>query len=705
MSKFPGWLNGSYTLASTPAACQRLQNLYAEVMEVEGEKSVGLLKGCPGLATALLTLPKSPLRALLAAGTPLYPLSGTAGRLFAVAGDSLYEVFADGTYTDRSALGAPATTVGNDGKPAILIPNGNQLAVISAGQFYIDNGAGPYQPLRMPASGDCNTIALSGTCTVTNGAVARVAGDFFNGIQFFDLITINGTARSVSFIGAGALLSTLQISENVTTGVVAWTCYAANVTLGSSGTLTGFPATLTVGSTITINAVAYRVSKLPYAGGVASNSRVNLTASPGNQSDVPWLVSVLNAVVNCSGGAPNTLTWVSGDPFPLYGLIGAQVYLNGGAVGAPNSNVVLSPTSMTLSAGAALANASFSVNPLLVASTGAYLDNFFVISPPSSRFIQVSAAGDGTSWDGLDEAAKESYPDNIGKLLAMHEQLYVFGESSTEVWRAPGSDPNFPFQRDPGACMSVGIAAPESAATGPQGPCWIGSGLEGGPIAYYAQGSIPTRISTHAIEQAWSKYSTVADAEAFTFKLDGHYFWQIGFPTADATWLYDFTASAQMGKPMWAERNSYDGAAFHRHRARCHAYVWGKHLVGDFSNGKIYEMTDTVFTDAGQPITCIRTLPHLCAERLRQFFQKLQIDMATGGVAFTVKVEWSDDGGTTFVGGTGQFLVTTSTTDNIARLAFFGLGSSEDRVFRITVTGNGRKALINAYLDVLTGIS
>jgi hypothetical protein len=157
---------------------------------------------------------------------------------------------------------------------------------------------------------------------------------------------------------------------------------------------------------------------------------------------------------------------------------------------------------------------------------------------------------------------------------------------------------------------------------------------------------------------------------------------------------------------MWHERNSWDGAAFHRHRAAFHCYVWGKHWVGDFSNGNIYQMDSGIYTDAGQTITCVRTLPHLCEQRLRQFFSKLQLDLETGGgAALTIVVEWSDDGGTAWVGGGVNFTYTASTTKKLDRAAFWQLGSSDDRVFRITITGNARKALLNLYLDVFTGIS
>jgi hypothetical protein len=234
---------------------------------------------------------------------------------------------------------------------------------------------------------------------------------------------------------------------------------------------------------------------------------------------------------------------------------------------------------------------------------------------------------------------------------------------------------------------------------------WIGADLRGQPCCYRAQGFQPVRISTHAIETVWGSYSTIADAEAFVYELDGHEFYQVSFPTAGTTWVYDFTASTQMGRPLWHERQYYDGT---RHRARFHAFVWGKHWVGDYSTGAIYEMSSSQYQDAGQAIHCVRTFQHLCEERLRQFFSRLQADLETGNASVTVQLEWSNDGGHTFP---SSRTVTIAQNDGggnpnyAARAIFNRLGSARDRVFRLTITGNCRIALINGYLDAVQGLS
>src|SRR6266700_2141857 len=106
MAPLKGWLNPSYELASSNASVQALKNLYAEVIESGDEKVVGFLKGCPGLAAALVTLPSTGstgpfhVRALLGAGAPL----SNADSMFAVAGSKVYQIYVGTVTTSGTAV-------------------------------------------------------------------------------------------------------------------------------------------------------------------------------------------------------------------------------------------------------------------------------------------------------------------------------------------------------------------------------------------------------------------------------------------------------------------------------------------------------------------------------------------------------------------------------------------------------------------------
>lgn len=97
-----------------------------EVNESGQGKSAIVLYPSPGLSL-FASLPDSPIRAEWYIATP-----NVAPRFFAVAGSNLYEVFSDGTFIARGA-------VGSDLNPASLANSNIQLMIASGGQGYCLN--------------------------------------------------------------------------------------------------------------------------------------------------------------------------------------------------------------------------------------------------------------------------------------------------------------------------------------------------------------------------------------------------------------------------------------------------------------------------------------------------------------------------------------------------------------------------------------
>ncbi len=329
----------------------------------------------------------------------------------------------------------------------------------------------------------------------------------------------------------------------------------------------------------------------------------------------------------------------------------------------------------------------------VLASCGALLDGYFVVAKPDSGQIFVSGLNDGASpWDPTDVATAEAYADHIDMILADHQELWLFGRKTTEVWRNEGGV-DFPLRRDPGGFIHQGIMARWSAVRLPGGPGWIGGDARGGPVAWMAQGFQPRRVSTHAVEQEWEKYSTVSDAVGYTYQQHGHTFWVLNFAAGNATWVYDVTTN------LWHER-AY-GA--NRHRANHHAYVFDKHLVGDYSTGVIYEMDTDIYTDAGAAIVRTRTCPHISDEEHRIAYHRLQLNVEVGEISSpSFSLDWSNDGGHTWIaspivktgGAAGQYKT---------RILWRRLGASRDRVFRVTSSAAMRHAWIDAYLRLTGG--
>src|SRR4029077_9646400 len=131
----------------------------------------------------------------------------------------------------------------------------------------------------------------------------------------------------------------------------------------------------------------------------------------------------------------------------------------------------------------------------------------------------------------------------------------------------------------------------------------------------------------------WSTYSTIADLVTFSYQEQGHTFVVLNFPTAQKTWVLDVTLAVQIGAhSAWHQRGFWNSviAQFRMHRAFCHTFNFGMHLVGDPTTGTVYQQSSTILNDFGNRIRRIRRAPHISKEQSRIFHHELQVDVETG---------------------------------------------------------------------------
>lgn len=232
------------------------------------------------------------------------------------------------------------------------------------------------------------------------------------------------------------------------------------------------------------------------------------------------------------------------------------------------------------------------------AKMGAFLDGYFLVLQAGTDKFYLSDLEDGTAWNGVDVGQSNQSSDITQALIVDHREIWLFGSQTTGVWYNNG-DPSFPFVPISGVFIQQGIAAPFTAQSLDNSVFWLGGNEQGAGIAYRASQFTPQRISTHAVEWAWQQYPRIDDAIAWVYQDDGHSFYVIWFPTGETTWVYDVTASQQMGQNVWHERAHWNPqlTEWQPHVARCHAYAFGKHFVGDRRSGGIYEQSLTFFDE------------------------------------------------------------------------------------------------------------
>lgn len=339
------------------------------------------------------------------------------------------------------------------------------------------------------------------------------------------------------------------------------------------------------------------------------------------------------------------------------------------------------------------------------ADTVQFIDGYFAFNKPGTGQFQITALY-GTSIDPLDFATAEGAPDLLLSLLVDHREIWLFGETSTEVFYNSGNA-DFPFERINGAFIEQGCAAKFSPAKLDNTVYWLTSDERGFGTVQRAEGYRPQRVSTHAVEYAISQMSRIDDAVAYTYQQEGHSFYVLNFPTAQQTWVFDAATS------LWHQRAWRDPStgALKQDRAICQMAFSGETIVGDNLNGNLYILDLDYFTDAGVPIARIRACPHLNDPSYRwQMFAALQVDMQTGvglttgqGSDPKAMLQWSDDGGYTWsnelwapIGKIGE---------RLSRVRWRRLGRSRDRVFKVTVTDPVRVVMIGASVQVSVGQS
>jgi len=252
-----------------------------------------------------------------------------------------------------------------------------------------------------------------------------------------------------------------------------------------------------------------------------------------------------------------------------------------------------------------------------------FLDTFFIFNKPGTGIYYISLALSNT-FDPTYWATKIGFSDKLVAAVVVHREIWLIGESTTEVWVNSGAT-SFPFELMTGAFIEHGCGAKYSIAKMGDAIYWLSKNLQGQNVILKGNGYQAARVSTHAIETAIASYATVADAIGYTYQQEGHKFYVLTFPTADKTWVYDETTT------LWHERCYVDSDGIERrHRVNGMAYAYGVNVGIDWETGALYRVDLDTYTDAGQPIIRRRGFPHMGDGGNRVFYSQFLADMEVG---------------------------------------------------------------------------
>jgi hypothetical protein len=277
-------------------------------------------------------------------------------------------------------------------------------------------------------------------------------------------------------------------------------------------------------------------------------------------------------------------------------------------------------------------------------------------------------------------------------------------ENFTAFWINVGAAP-FAFQRLDGVYPHKGCAAPASLVVADERAMWLGKSNSGQGTFYAFRGYAPDRISTFAIEYQIGQYPTISDCIGMTYTMEGHVFFIWTFPTANATWVYDATASEIMKVPMWYQWGQFVGGVLTRWSPNWTTLFANEVIAGDCANGNIYRLDMDALTDNGAAKKCLRSWRHL-AEDVESAAKCnfLDIECDTGlNVSANVNpqlvLRQSLDGGLSWSAEQYQTAGQTGVTNldiRFSRLGATRRGLNNDRLFELSTTDQMRIGWLGA---------
>jgi hypothetical protein len=703
-----GFVGASYEAPSIYQDAQECINFRPEIDPTKGQGARGVvaLYPTPGL-TNQVTLQNSAV---------VRGMRTVSGGQYCVAVCGSYVYVLNSSFTP-TIVGQLSTSTGQVG----ITDNGLNVYIVDGSYRYTWR-------ISNPAAAVFQGTISGTTLTVTrviSGTIAANQALFGVGIPS-ETVIVSGSGTTWTLNQSASIGTAIQMNSAAVAGVITASMSGTTLTVTAVSSGTIYPGQTVQGTSVTSNTIvtalgsgivlstAIATAGTGYAvndtitvlGGVYGSSPATYTVTAiGGSGAVSTLSQTFSgAYVSTPANAASTSSNGSGTGLTLNLTFGTGTGNTGNYV-INNSQTVGSETMYLL---------NFSIIP---SSDGAFtggssvdiVDNYFVYNRPNTQQWAASNLLSPITY-GLSFASKFTGPDNLVSLICDHGQVYLLGETTSEVWADQGTFP-FAFQRIPGSSSQHGIASQFSLAKLGNSFAYVAKNNRGQAEIVMMNGYFPQRISTHAVENTLVNQN-VSDAIAYTYQLEGHECYVVTFPSIDLTWVYDISTQ------LWHKWLSVDNQNnFHRHRSNCAAVFQNLVLVGDYQNGQIYSLDPNNYTDNGDEIRRVRRCPHLVTDFQRQYFEELQIQFQPGvglegitdpplnqettGAVPQAMLRWSNDGGSTWsnehwsqIGKVGKYK---------NRIIWRRLGQARDRIYEVVVTDPIFACIISANLKASVG--
>jgi len=273
----------------------------------------------------------------------------------------------------------------------------------------------------------------------------------------------------------------------------------------------------------------------------------------------------------------------------------------------------------------------------LTSDTVSFKDGYYIFTASNGLQAFNSALNDPQTYDALDRFTAEIDPDLIIASIVNHNELYIMGEETGELFQLNSSIiDGSPFQRVPGGNVEKGLHSKYGVISFDNSFVFIGGGKNELSAIWKLTGSASAiKISTSAIDSKIQEFTKEEIAESFTmvWSKKGQTFVSFTFESAripSRTFIYNATTSALSGASTWHEQQSGVSDRGNRWRVASIVFAYGELLVSDQSTGKIGMLDSDAFTEYGEAILRqVISQPYRALDNA-QFFDNLELVMEAG---------------------------------------------------------------------------
>lgn len=235
-------------------------------------------------------------------------------------------------------------------------------------------------------------------------------------------------------------------------------------------------------------------------------------------------------------------------------------------------------------------------------------------------------------------------PDGITASYKLNNQLYVFGQYTTQTMQNTGGN-NFPFTAQQSYTFDIGCVSRQTMCAYNRSLAWIGGGRNMPNGVWWLNGNAPNKISSAAVDYEISKLTAaqvaVVTLEAISFE-DSELLY-VHLP--NKTLVFDAIASVALGVKFWTQLNSGPtNADFYR--ARNFVRFNGMWACGDLADNRVGFLDSTTGGHYGAPVMNRTSSPMVMLPLASAGLRSVELKCVTGqsGDTSRIAMTYSSDG-------------------------------------------------------------